>query len=276
MQLVSPASIRVNAGLAYSTFTAGGDLQVPYGVSAGTGTFTGSVTASSGTFTASGASQYSLQTASGIVVNAGTLRVLGPMDSDGLGTFRASGGSQYSLATTSGIAVNAGTLRVLGSVDSDGLGTFRAGGNSQYSLVTSSGIRVTGGTLRVESPGGIDAGVTGINASTAAFTATGNTYSLVTSSGIQMQAGYMGVGLNYVAFTGGRAGCGTSFIAIGGGCSSLTKNVARSFPSVESDSNAAAGSAVSNGATSARSWSCVYSGTDASAIAYAVCARIGP
>lgn len=72
-QLVQASDIRVNAGLAYSTFTAAGNLQVAAGVVASSGSFSGGVTASSGTFTATGPAQYSLQTSSGIEVLAGTL-----------------------------------------------------------------------------------------------------------------------------------------------------------------------------------------------------------
>lgn len=74
-QLAHSSDLRLNAGLAYSTFTSAGNLLVPYGVYAGTGTFSGSLTASSATFTATGVSQYSLQTSSGINVQAGTLNV---------------------------------------------------------------------------------------------------------------------------------------------------------------------------------------------------------
>lgn len=76
-ELVQSSDIRVNAGTAYSTFTAAGNLLLPAGVVASTGAFTGGVTASSGTLTATGATQYSLQTASGAHVLGGTLQVDG-------------------------------------------------------------------------------------------------------------------------------------------------------------------------------------------------------
>jgi hypothetical protein len=76
-QLVSATDISVNPGVAYSTFSTGGNLFIAAGVTAGTATITGSLTASSGTFTASGLNQFSVTTASGIRVNGGTLDVDG-------------------------------------------------------------------------------------------------------------------------------------------------------------------------------------------------------
>lgn len=74
-QLAQSSDIRVNAGVAYATFTTAGNFLIPQGLVAATGTFTGSMTASSGTFTATGVAQYSLETSSGINIKAGTLRV---------------------------------------------------------------------------------------------------------------------------------------------------------------------------------------------------------
>jgi hypothetical protein len=123
-QLVSDGAVRVNAGTAYSTFTAAGNWLAPAGVSAASGTFSGGLTASSGTFTATGASQYGVLTSSGLRMSAGTLS-LAPasrgLDASGTGvvagtgTFTATGSSQYSLTTSSGISVLAGTLRVAGT-----------------------------------------------------------------------------------------------------------------------------------------------------------------
>jgi hypothetical protein len=71
IQLVSGSSINVSAGQLMSTFTATGNLLVPYGVIVGTASISGALTASSGTFTATGNNQYSLRTSSGINVSNG-------------------------------------------------------------------------------------------------------------------------------------------------------------------------------------------------------------
>lgn len=76
-QLAAATDIRINPGVAYSTFTGGGNLFIAAGVTAGTATITGSLTASSGTFTATGLNQFSLNTTSGVQINAGTLDVNG-------------------------------------------------------------------------------------------------------------------------------------------------------------------------------------------------------
>lgn len=122
-QLVHHADIRVNAGNAYSTFTAAGNWLMPAGVVAGTASFSGALTASSGTFTATGASQYSLQTSSGLSVLGGTLK-LAPgsrgLDASGTGVtaataaFTGTGAALFSVTTSSGIDIQAGTLRVRG------------------------------------------------------------------------------------------------------------------------------------------------------------------
>jgi len=163
-QAVSSATVRVEAGPAVSTFTIGGDLLVRYGVSAGTASFTGSLTASSGTFTASGAGQFSLETSSGLLVGGGTLKVEG-------------GGGLLGL-----YGVEAGTLTVLGT------------GDTVFGVTTASGARNLQGTLRVDGGGGVLAAY-GISAATGAFTATGaGTFSVDSSSGMRMQAGSLRLG----------------------------------------------------------------------------------
>lgn len=122
-QLVHHSDVRVNAGSAYSTFTAEGNWLLPAGVVAGTASFSGALTASSGTFTAAGASQYSLQASSGVSMLSGTLK-LAPgsrgLDASGTGVFAATaaftgtGAAVFSVTTSSGIDVQAGTLRVRG------------------------------------------------------------------------------------------------------------------------------------------------------------------
>lgn len=67
-QLVGPGDARVRAGeTAYSTFTSAGNLLLQAGVSATTGTFSGT-----------GSTVYSVTASSGILSSAGTVRVLGP------------------------------------------------------------------------------------------------------------------------------------------------------------------------------------------------------
>ena len=74
-QLAQASDIRINAGVAYATFTSAGNLLLPYGIVATSASFSGSLTASSGTFKATGNTQYSLETSSGINILAGTLNV---------------------------------------------------------------------------------------------------------------------------------------------------------------------------------------------------------
>lgn len=122
-QVVYHSDIRLNAGSAYSTFTAAGNWLMPAGIAAGTAAFSGALTASSGTFTATGASQYSLQLSSGMNMLAGTLK-LAPgsrgLDAGGTGivastaSFTGTGAAVFSVTTSSGIDVQAGTLRVRG------------------------------------------------------------------------------------------------------------------------------------------------------------------
>ncbi|MCR4294718.1 MAG: hypothetical protein NUW21_04240, partial [Elusimicrobia bacterium] len=129
-QLVHQNDVRVNAGNAYSTFTAAGNWLMPAGVVAGTAAFSGSLTASSGTFTATGAGQYSLETSSGASMAAGTLKLAAAsrgLDASGTGVtaataaFTGTGASVFSVTTSSGIDVQNGTLRVRGTggVDAD-------------------------------------------------------------------------------------------------------------------------------------------------------------
>lgn len=123
-QLVHHSDVRVNAGSAYSTFTAAGNWLLPAGVVAGTAAFSGALTASSGTFTATGAGQYSLQTSSGVNMTAGTLKLAAAsrgLDASGTGVtaataaFTGTGASVFSVTTSSGIDVQNGTLRVRGT-----------------------------------------------------------------------------------------------------------------------------------------------------------------
>jgi hypothetical protein len=121
VQLVQGSDIRVNAGAAYSTFTAAGNWRAPAGVGAATASLSGGLTASSGTFLAAGAGQFSVQASSGVSMLAGTLRLAdGGLDAAGTGitagtaTFTATGGGLYGLVSSSGVQVLAGTVRARG------------------------------------------------------------------------------------------------------------------------------------------------------------------
>jgi hypothetical protein len=231
-----------------STFTATGNLFVPFGISAGTGTFSGALTASSGTFTASGPTQYSIITTSGIEVQAGTVTVSGtvsagffigngagltnipasdlsgvPVLANSNNIFTALSQTQFDIVIDSGIEMLQGTLMVVssGGINAAGTGvnaatmTLQAIGNTQFDLTTSSGIQMNGGTLDINGSGGINAAGTGIVATTGTFaivTATGtNSYSIFTSSGISMTAGTLSV-----------TGAGASINVPGAGINSAT------------------------------------------------------
>ncbi|MFA6030015.1 MAG: hypothetical protein WC969_09190 [Elusimicrobiota bacterium] len=158
-QLVSDRDLRVRAESAHSTFTALGNLRVPYGVEAGTLSLTGALTASSGTFLRTGDGQYSLVAASGVFVASGTL------SAEGRG----------------GVLLRYGLLAATGS--------FTAEGASTWSVQSASGARVAQGTLLGEGGGGAAARY-GLFAATATFRATANdAYSLDASSGLRLQAG---------------------------------------------------------------------------------------
>lgn len=72
-----------------------------------------------------------------------------------------------------------------------------------------------------------------------------------------------------------RVGCGASYNLVSGGCITESAQSPRGYPSEESDDSAAAGTEISDGATAAKSWTCVYAveGVVPNK-AYAVCARI--
>lgn len=74
-QLSDANDVRLVADLTYATFTSAGNLIVPHGVFASSGTFASGITASSGTFTSAGG--YSILASSGIQINGGTLDVNG-------------------------------------------------------------------------------------------------------------------------------------------------------------------------------------------------------
>jgi hypothetical protein len=137
VQLASDKSIRINSGTTYSTFTALGNLTLPYGVVGGTATFA--------TVNSTGVGTFSITTSSGISMGDGSLKISASADGiDAQGT---------------GIIASTGTFMTLTST---GVGTF--------GIVTSSGIDMGGGTLLLEADSrGISAIGTGIVASTGVF-----------------------------------------------------------------------------------------------------------
>jgi len=161
--LVSSSSLRVMADASTATFASNGDLLLSYGLEAGTGTFTGSVTASSGSFTASGAGQYSLQASSGLRSAAGTVLAEGGGGvratygvRSTTAVFYGTGDAVYSLSASSGILVSAGTLWIEGGGGvlarygvSAATGVFTGAGSGGYGVDASSGVRVALGSLQV-------------------------------------------------------------------------------------------------------------------------------
>lgn len=77
VQFTGLGEVTAGTGLVKSGNTIGisPTLNLPYGISAATGTFSSGVTASSGTFLATGAAQYSLKTSSGINVGTGQILI---------------------------------------------------------------------------------------------------------------------------------------------------------------------------------------------------------
>ncbi|MBI3563600.1 MAG: hypothetical protein HY079_00220 [Elusimicrobia bacterium] len=164
-------------------------------------------------------------------------------------------------------------------------GTFTATG-AQYGVDSASGVVVRAGTLSVRGPGGVDAGGTGLLASTATLTGTGpGVYSLTTSSSVSVGAdlsvaGTLGFGLYYRNLVQNNANCRAACTTagtrlIGGGCYQTTTNtLRRSFPSSENTDAAAIGTPVVNAATAAFSWTCVFSAANAANACFAICARV--
>lgn len=117
MRLTQDGPVSVRSGIAYSTFTTGGNLQLPAGV-----------TATTGTFSAAGNGTFSLSTSSGVRVQGGTLKVEGPggVHADygvlaSTGRFTGTGASVFSVEASSGISVAAGHLQVTGHASVSGV-----------------------------------------------------------------------------------------------------------------------------------------------------------
>lgn len=116
MRLGQDGDAGVRAGIAYSTFTSGGNLLIRAGITAATMTLTGT-----------GSNIYSLATSSGISVDGGTLRVQGPggvratygvLASTGF--FTGTGASVFSVEASSGVRIAAGSLQVAGHASVSG------------------------------------------------------------------------------------------------------------------------------------------------------------
>jgi len=135
-QLSDNTEVRLVAGITYSTFTNGGNLIVPGGVSGSSASITNALTASSGTFLGGGGSQYSIASSSGLYMSSGTLAVNGEGGID----------NTYGLVSTTG-TFTAGLTASSGA--------FTALGASVYSVTAASGVQVNGGTLDVNGSGGI-------------------------------------------------------------------------------------------------------------------------
>jgi len=135
-QLSDNTDVRLVAGVTYSTFTNGGNLTVPGGVSGSSASFTNGLTASSGTFLAGGGSQYSIASSSGLYMSSGTLRI------------NAEGG----IINTYGLTSGTGTFTAWVTAST---AAFTGTGGSVYSVTTASGAQINGGTLDVNGGGGI-------------------------------------------------------------------------------------------------------------------------
>lgn len=182
-QLVSSSTLRVLADANASSFGQNGCLLLPYGLEAGTGTFSGSVTASSATFTLLSASQPGVFASSGARVAGGTLLVEG-----GGGVL-----ARYGVVTATA---------VLTSAEEDA-----------YSLVTASGARSAAGTVWALGGGGVLARY-GVVAATASFTAEeSGAFGVDASSGVRVDAGSLQPGLSAARTLSDRALDGSLFIS---------------------------------------------------------------
>lgn len=149
-QLANSGSLRLNAGVVYSTFTAEGNFTAPYGVVAGTASFSGALTASSGTFTAT---SIAAVTASSNVVATG-----GMIDARGPGGLRAAFGvlaatasftstTEPSIRASSNVVVSGGMLDVQGPARVTG--TLRS-----ETMLSGRGAEITGASPQVAQSSG--------------------------------------------------------------------------------------------------------------------------
>jgi len=117
-QLSDGANVRLIAGLAYSTFTSAGNLIVPAGV-----------TASSGTFTATGAGNYALTLSTSVSFVQGTPGV-GVLWADGtISTTAASGSGGLSSVSATAALTGSGTAASPLGVNSSSVPVFGTNGN---------------------------------------------------------------------------------------------------------------------------------------------------
>ncbi len=139
VQLASDKVIRINSGITYSTFTAGGNLTLQYGITGTTVTFAN--------ITSTGVGAFGIVTSSGINMGDGTLKLAA--NSKGID------------ASGTGIVATTATFA---TITSTGVG-------SVFGLTVSSGITMNDGVLKIAAASdGIDASGTGISASTGVFT----------------------------------------------------------------------------------------------------------
>lgn len=98
MQLVSNANIRINSGTAYSTFTTSGNWEMPFGITAGSGTITGNTfsVGSSSFVVAGGSATVGYRLTAGSFSGDGT-NLTNPRPK--ISTFTANGGLATAVAT---------------------------------------------------------------------------------------------------------------------------------------------------------------------------------
>ncbi len=107
MQLVNHGDIRVNSGLTYSTFTAAGNLTLPYGIVAGTATYA--------TVSSTGVGTFGITTSSGISMGGGTLKIAADstgIDATGTGITAATGTFTSSVTAKQFFGIGASTVAV--------------------------------------------------------------------------------------------------------------------------------------------------------------------
>ncbi len=193
-------------------------------------------------------------------------------DGAGLSNLNAGNLSSGLVATSLG-----GTGANLSGAAAGGISYFVAGGTTAASAAGSSGNVLTSGGAGAPSWTAADSANTNNTIVKRDGAGSISVSTITVASNAKVLFGYT-INVNTLASNGAsvRAGCGGgSLVAIGGGCSSPSaKNVQRSYPSTQTDNSTSVGTAVSNGATTAGSWSCLLSGNDVHS-AYVICARVG-
>lgn len=144
MQLVNPGDVRINSGVAYTTFTTAGNWQFPAGVTAAS--FSGDGSALTNLPAGAGGVLKIGDTMTGQLTNTSSITVSG-----GGGVLVVYGLNAGSATLTSGITASSGT--------------FTQTGSALYSLRTSSGINVLAGGVTAPFFAGSGSGLTGLTGS---------------------------------------------------------------------------------------------------------------